>query len=107
MLPNLLPTWHRVTYSDRMAGRPTTSASNVARIVRTLLVHQGRQQVDLATHMGVTPSVVSKALTGKRTWSLDDLVVMAEFFEVSPALFFEDPESLVRNRCLPALQSAA
>ena len=68
---------------------------NVSRIVRTLLTHRTRSRAELATHMGVHVSAVNKAMIGRRTWDVDDLVKLADFFDVSPALFFEDAESLI------------
>lgn len=39
---------------------------------------------------------ISRAMNTKRRWTLDDLVAMGEFFDVSPALFFEDPDTLIK-----------
>lgn len=72
-----------------------TANDNVVRIVRTLLAHRGQQQADLATHLGMDSGTMSRALNGKRRWTIEDLVAVAEFFSISPALFFEDSESLI------------
>lgn len=87
----------------------STANDNIPRIVRTLLAHQGKQQADLAAFMNVTPGVISKLLSGRRAVSVDDVVRMADFFDVSPALFFDDPATLVRNRWFlePALTALA
>ncbi len=86
----------------------STPRENVARIVKTLLTHQNKTRTELASSLGVHPSAVTKALNGQRSWAVDDLVTMADFFEVSPALFFEDPDTLVRSKWFqqPMLQSA-
>lgn len=72
-----------------------TPNSNVARIVRTLLTYQDRTRSELALSLGVHVSAVNKALNGRRSWDVNDLAAMAEFFNVSPALFFEDSERLI------------
>lgn len=68
---------------------------NVSRIVRTLLTHRDRSRNELAAFMGVHVSAINKALTGKRSWDVDDLVKLADFFQVSPCLFFEDVDALI------------
>lgn len=78
--------WHMSTQSD-----------NVARIVRTLLTHQNKSRGELARCLGVHVSAVSKALNGKRAWDIDDIILMADFFDVSPAIFFEDAETLLKR----------
>lgn len=80
----------------------STPSDNVARIVKTLLVHQGKTRGELAESLHVHVSAVSKALSGKRDWDVNDLVTMAEFFEVSPALFFEDSRTLIRSVSTPS-----
>ena len=71
---------------------------NVSRIVEVLLAATGKRRVDLAEHLGYSAPVISKAMHGKRPWTIDDLVKMADFFGVSPAIFFRD-----RNDLIPAL----
>jgi transcriptional regulator with XRE-family HTH domain len=68
---------------------------NVSRIVRTLLAHQGRTRADLAKHFGVHASVITKALSGRRDWDVDDLVKMADFFQVGAATFLMDADELI------------
>lgn len=84
-----------------MKQRNTTPNDNVTLIVRTLLAYRGRQQADLAEYLGMDTGSVSRALNGKRKWTLDDLVSMADFFDVSAALFFEDPHTLIRAANTP------
>lgn len=75
----------------------STQSDNVARIVKTLLTHQNKTRGELAQCLGVHVSAVSKALNGKRAWDIDDLTLMADFFGVSPAIFFQDAETLVER----------
>lgn len=77
--------------------RPDPHA-NVARVVRTFLGHQHKSQNELAQALGMDAASMSRALNGKRRWTIDDLYEMAEFFGISVSIFFEDPESLLRNR---------
>lgn len=78
---------------------------NVTIIVSTLLGHRRKKQVDLAKVLGFDSGTMSRALNGKRKWTLDDIVAMADFFEVSPALFFEDPANLIRSRSSATTES--
>jgi len=75
----------------------STQSDNVARIVKTLLTHQNKSRGELAQCLGVHVSAVSKALNGKRAWDIDDIVAMADFFDTSPAIFFEDAETLIQR----------
>lgn len=68
---------------------------NVSRIVEVLLAATGKRRADLAEHLGYGPPVISKAMHGNRPWTISDLVKMADYFEVSPAVFFMDPNELV------------
>lgn len=77
----------------------------MTRIVRTLLAFKGQQQADLAGHLEMDSGSMSRALNGKRRWTLDDLVAMGDFFGVSPALFFEDPQTLIRAGKVSSTQS--
>lgn len=79
-----------------------SSAIDIPRVARTLLVHRGKPKTELAEVLGVSPSVLSKKLGGRRPWSADDIASMAEFFEVSPALFFEDSRTLIRSVNTPS-----
>ncbi len=76
-----------------------TRAESVARIVRILLAARDQNAADIAASWGVNQSVVSRLLHGQRRWTIEDIDRVAEFFDVSPALFFDDPETIVRSRC--------
>lgn len=81
---------------------------NVSRIVNILLARDELRKQDLALGLDYDPGTITRAMQGKRSWTLDDLVAMAEFFEVPVSLFFEEPDSLVRSKysLLPSLVSA-
>lgn len=72
---------------------------DISLIVRGLLGVRALQQKDLAVVLGIGPSGVAEKLAGRRKWSIDDIDVMCRYFDVSPATFFDDPESLFRSRC--------
>lgn len=89
---------------------PTETATatrwqNVAKIVRTLLGAQQKTQGDLAVAIGLPDaSAVSKALNGRRKWTMDEIADMAEFFGVEVAIFYREADALwaegvVRSRC--------
>lgn len=71
---------------------------NVSRIVKILLARDEMLQQDLAEVMGYDAATITRSLKGLREWKLNDLVILAEFFEVPVSLFFEDPASLVRSK---------
>lgn len=76
-----------------------TPDQRAGRIAKTLLAHKQRLQMDLGDRLGMDSGTISKALNGKRKWTMAEIEAMAEFFDVSVALFFEDPETLLRSRC--------
>jgi len=79
----------------------------VSRVVKILLARDGLNQADLAEILGYDASTVTRAMKGERNWSAQDIQQLAETFEVSPGLFFEEPDSLVRIRCFrPELVTA-
>lgn len=80
---------------------------NVSRIVRILLARDEMLQKDLAEALGYETGTITRKMKGERDWNLNDVVRLAEFFEVAVSLFFESPDTLVRSRCFrPALVSA-
>lgn len=68
-------------------------------IAKTLLANQQRRQMDLGDHLNMDSGTISKALSGKRNWKMAEIEAMAAFFDVSVALFFEEPGDVVRSRC--------
>ena len=72
---------------------------NISRIVRILLARDEMRQQDLADALDYETATITRKMKGEREWKLNDIVSLAEFFEVPVSLFFEEPDSLVRNRC--------
>lgn len=62
--------------------RPDNKSFRIDRLV-DLMRTRGLNQGDLAHHLGIYPSQVSKWLTGVNTPSIDTLVRIAKFFRVS------------------------
>lgn len=76
----------------------TSPDQRAGRIAKILLAQHDRKQMDLGDHLGLDSATISRALGGKRKWTLSDIQRMAEFFDVSVALFFDEPEAVVRSR---------
>lgn len=79
---------------------------NISRIVRILLARDELRQQDLAEALGYESGTITRKMKGEREWRVNDLVLLAEFFEVPVSLFFEEPDTLIRNKCFrPALMA--
>lgn len=68
---------------------------NVSKIVKILLVRDEMLQQDLAEALGYDAGTVTRKMKGLREWRLNDVVRLAEFFEVPVSLFFEDPQHIM------------
>lgn len=77
----------------------TDRNQDVARIVRMLMALRDLRQPAVAEALGLHQSGVSRALKGKRVWTLDDLDKLAELFDVPVSTFYEDPAVVLRSRC--------
>lgn len=80
-----------------MKNTPQTRSHRIAEIVRILLGVTGTNQKELAGPLGVSESQVSRRMHGR--WSAEDIDAVAEYFGVTVATFFEEPEE-VRRRML-------
>lgn len=72
----------------------------VGRIVKILLAKEDRRQMDVGDLLGMDSGTISRALSGKRKWTLSEIEMLAEYFDVAVSVFFEEPEALVRSRCV-------
>lgn len=59
----------------------------VAEEVRALMARQRRKNIDLAAELLITPQSLSKRLSGEQPFSIDELVVVARFLDVSLQTF--------------------
>ena len=64
--------------------------------LKALLEENGLRQKDVVSVFG-SPSIVSEVLAGKRPLSKTHITRLAEFFRVSPAVFFPVPASARRE----------
>jgi HTH-type transcriptional regulator / antitoxin HigA len=67
--------------------RVVVPAVHGVELVTALLVERQQRQKDLVTVFG-TESIVSEVLSGKRGLQAKDIEGLADFFHVSPAIFF-------------------
>ena len=67
--------------------------NNIARIVKGLLAVSERSQRDLGSALDLSDSAISRKLSSGE-WDVDDLDVLAQFFDVSLSTFFRDPTDL-------------
>ncbi len=69
-------------------SRPTNKPDpQVAATVRAELARAGRNQQSLAAHLFMSQPAVSRRLSGAVSFSIDELVSVAEYLEVDVALF--------------------
>ena len=66
----------------------------ITTIVKQYMAHRDMTGTALARALGCHQVQVSKSLTGKRRWTIEDLEAMSVIFEVPVSRFFEDPEVL-------------
>jgi transcriptional regulator with XRE-family HTH domain len=72
---------------------------DVAYIVKMLLTDRGLKQNDLAEVLRLDSGGLSRALGGKRKWTIDDLESLAAFFDVPFTYLLEQPSAVFRSRC--------
>lgn len=79
--------------------RAATLNGNITGVTRLLMAqHGGMNNTQLARALGLDKALISRSFAGKRPWKIDEIEKLAELFDVSPTLFLEDPESLLRSR---------
>jgi HTH-type transcriptional regulator/antitoxin HigA len=61
---------------------------SVHEILRSLLEDNGLRQIDLVGQVFATRGIVSEVLAGKRGLTYDHVKRLADFFHVSPAMFY-------------------
>lgn len=69
-------------------GRHEMPELTVPEILRALLEDNGLRQADLVGTVFSTKGIVSEVLSGKRSVTYDHVVKLADFFHLSPAVFF-------------------
>lgn len=96
-----LPIRHFATLGGMTATpRSANLNDNITTVTRLLMALRGGvNQSELADGIGLHKALVTRSFAGKRPWKIDDVEHLAAFFDVSPTLFFEQPEELFRSRC--------
>ncbi len=75
-------------YEDRRFGWP--AIANDGELLRCLLEFKDISQADLARDVDMPRSTISEILAGKRALNRDHIRRLADYFHVSPAVFFNE-----------------
>jgi HTH-type transcriptional regulator/antitoxin HigA len=73
------------TYEDEHHPIPDASEADV---LRELMRSNGLSQLKLAKEVGIAQSTISAVLNGTRSLTKEQVARLAQFFHVSPAVFF-------------------
>lgn len=65
-------------------------AEEIRRKIQSLIEERGMNQVDLAKDMGITPSALSRKLSGKIKLSLEDVIKIANLLSVPVSKFADE-----------------
>ena len=76
------------------ARRGDALARNVPGVVRMLMALTGTSSKALAEYLGLHPNRMSERMTGKKAFELDEVVDLADFFEVSFETLLRDPDEV-------------
>lgn len=77
-------------YEDK--AHPIPDASE-AEVLRTLMTSNGLSQSSLARQVGISQSTISAVLAETRTLTKDQVVLLANYFHLSPAAFLPSTPS--------------
>jgi transcriptional regulator with XRE-family HTH domain len=94
-------------HSNTVAYQSSQINHNVSKIVRILMAVAGMGQNHLAVALDMDKASLSKALSGQRRWTLDDIVKLSEVFDRPLSYFFEPADTIIRNRCFREPQLVA
>lgn len=67
-----------------------TTQERISRNVRMLFAAHGDDQQTAARKLGMSPSAISDKLKGRRRWSVDDLDIIAEAYEIEVVLLLTE-----------------
>lgn len=71
---------------------------NVSGNVRMFMALRNIGQAELGAILGINQTAVSRKLANKRPWSLHEIRLVAEYFDLAPDLLLDDPEVVARSR---------
>lgn len=69
--------------------------ANASRVIETLMAARGRSRADLMSHLGLSKGRLSERLSGSTRWTVPELASLADYFQVSPAVFFQPVDRLL------------
>ena len=69
--------------------------ANASRVIETLMAARGRTRADLMSHLGLTKQTLSGRFSGSTRWTVTELATLADYLQVSPAVFFKPVEQLL------------
>lgn len=74
-----------------MPNRPRSQLHDtVTKMVKVLMLTHGTTQNELAIGLGIQQGPVSRRLAGTDKWTLEDVDLLAQYFNVTPQDFFLD-----------------
>jgi len=80
---------------------------NVRRVVQVLMTLYQAKPADVAEALGISRTSFYDRLSGKSHFTIIEIAKLAEFFSISPGIFFSDPRKLVSQATGVLLSSAA
>lgn len=75
--------------------------ADVAHIIKVLLVSRGLKHSDLAAELGMDNGSMSRALNGRRKWTVEEIKHVADYLDTSVEVLLGNPADLLKNRCFP------
>lgn len=76
---------------------------DVPGVVRLLLHLKGVKGKDLKDVLHLSQPQISQRLSGRVQFRVDELVALADYLRVEPAVFFMTLDDAIRSRCFAAL----
>lgn len=77
------------------ASTSNRAESNTRAVVRMILAARGIGKDTLATTLGISRASLYERLNGRRAFTLGEVAIMAETFDVPVSIFFEGPSELL------------
>jgi transcriptional regulator with XRE-family HTH domain len=81
---------HSITDTER-TNQPLPSRKRIAKVVNTLRRERAWTQAELASKLGISQGRLSQIESGGGSFSAEQLLLILKIFNVTPALFSDDP----------------
>ena len=75
----------------------STSDLEVARVVKVALAHRGLLHQDLAAELDFDAGTMSRAINGKRKWTVDEIKRISNYLDVPVEVLLGDPDELFKK----------